>query len=74
MNVSGTVSAPFLRSDLPPNINVLTAQPTSKVKLQEEEHKYIPYTRAATNGSAQIQWIDVEASFVLASFFKNTKL
>eukprot|EP00957_Ditylum_brightwellii_P050931 3863001-Ditylum_brightwellii.AAC.1 len=53
MNTSGTFSSPILRSDLPPNVKILQAQPAFKVKLQEETHHYELYTRATANGSRQ---------------------
>eukprot|EP00957_Ditylum_brightwellii_P110231 8407913-Ditylum_brightwellii.AAC.1 len=73
MNISGTLSAPFLRNNLPPTTNILKDQPTFKIKLQEEEHKYGLYTWTRTNGSTQDQDIDFAASFTPTSFFENIR-
>eukprot|EP00957_Ditylum_brightwellii_P097253 7406482-Ditylum_brightwellii.AAC.1 len=71
MNISGTFSAPFLRSDLSFTIKILKAQPEFKVKLQEEECKYELYIKTTTNGSNTVQGIDFEEPFAPTSLFEN---
>eukprot|EP00957_Ditylum_brightwellii_P138364 10546373-Ditylum_brightwellii.AAC.1 len=74
MNTSETLSAPFLRKDLPPTIKILNAQHAFKVKLQEEAKKYYLYTRTIANESTQVQGVDFDASFAPTSFFESIQL
>eukprot|EP00957_Ditylum_brightwellii_P212302 15367174-Ditylum_brightwellii.AAC.2 len=63
MDNSGTLTAPLLRSDLPPDAKILFSQPAFKVKLQEEANMYKLYTHMAATGASQIEGIGFEASY-----------
>eukprot|EP00957_Ditylum_brightwellii_P125581 9572342-Ditylum_brightwellii.AAC.1 len=52
---SGTLIAPLLRSDLPPDTKILCTKPAFRVKLQEGGNMYELYTCMAANGASQIE-------------------
>eukprot|EP00957_Ditylum_brightwellii_P010806 819294-Ditylum_brightwellii.AAC.1 len=67
MDRSGTLSAPILCTDLPPNTKILWFQPAFKVKLQEKQHIYDLFVCTAANGSKQVEGIDFDSSYAPTS-------
>eukprot|EP00957_Ditylum_brightwellii_P103220 7867174-Ditylum_brightwellii.AAC.1 len=55
MDMSGTLTAPLLQSNLPPNAKIFCTQFALKVKLQEETNMYKLYTCSAANSASQIE-------------------
>eukprot|EP00957_Ditylum_brightwellii_P061843 4693507-Ditylum_brightwellii.AAC.1 len=72
MDISGTLTVPLLRFDLPSDAQILYTQPAFTVKLLEEANMYKIYTCAAANIVSQTEGINFEASYSPTSFWETS--
>ena len=63
MAKSTTVSAPFLRSLLPPNTKILRPRIYFRVKTTETDNQYDIYSITCADGSSMIEGFDFTVSY-----------